>query len=569
MNLASNPSISGITVTGNGSNSLVLDSGNLTVDGFWNDPEIVYRLNGDVTVPAGRTLTIGAGQVVKARSFAGDDIFVDGTLIADGTPAARIIFTSDNDDTAGGDTDNNGPTGNFAGTRGSWDQIQFNATSTGSVMDNIEVRFAGDLSFGGVVASIFVNGGGLTLINSTIRHSETTGVRVIGANPTISGVEFQNNSGSAMSMNVASNPAVTDVSFLSNGLNGLNVEGGALAASTVWNDPAVVYRLFDDVTVPAGMTLTIAAGQIVKFRSFAGVDLVINGTLTADATREQPVVFTSDNDDAAGGDTDNNGPTGNFAGSRGGWNSIRLGATSTASVIDNAELRFAGDISFGGVAAAIISDGGSTIVSNSVIRETETHAIISRSDSSITATNNLIFRNSDTALRAESGATLTATNNTINGNFRGAAADGAGTTLTLKNNLITRNTRSGVFASGGATVAASFNTVFNPGAGGGDYEGLASQTGLNGNTSVDPKYFNATNSQFQLRAGSTAIDSATGTGAPAADFLGNGRFDDPNTINTGDGSTCLRSSSARPSWQACRRPERPSSSKSPPPPRPI
>ena len=35
----------------------------------WNNPDVVYSLNGDVTVPMGATLSIGPGQVIKLGGF--------------------------------------------------------------------------------------------------------------------------------------------------------------------------------------------------------------------------------------------------------------------------------------------------------------------------------------------------------------------------------------------------------------------------------------------------------------------------------------------------------------------
>src|SRR5207253_3719754 len=93
MDLASNPVITGVTLSNNGVNALTLDAGTLSGNRFWDDPDIVYRLSGDVTVAAGSTLTIAPGMVVKARTFNGDDIIVSGTLIADATSAQPIIFT--------------------------------------------------------------------------------------------------------------------------------------------------------------------------------------------------------------------------------------------------------------------------------------------------------------------------------------------------------------------------------------------------------------------------------------------------------------------------------------------
>jgi hypothetical protein len=197
MDLASNPSITGVTMVNNGLNGLRLDGGTLPGDTVWDDPDIVYRLSGDVTVPVGRKLTIAPGQIVKARAFNGDDLIVNGTLVADGTAAQPIIFTSDRDDSAGGDTNNNGPTD---GNNGDWNSLQFMGGSTGNVLNFVEVRFAG----AGSLASV-VSAAPLTLTNSLIRNSITAGLRIATSNPTLTNNGFQNCSGAAVSF-VASSP---------------------------------------------------------------------------------------------------------------------------------------------------------------------------------------------------------------------------------------------------------------------------------------------------------------------------------------------------------------------------
>ena len=107
MDLASNPVISGVTLNNNTINGLQVDSGTLVGNGFWNDPDIVYWLDSNVTVPVGQTLTVAPGQVIKFAWY-GANLIVAGTLNADGTAIAPIIFTDQHDDTAGGDTNNNG-----------------------------------------------------------------------------------------------------------------------------------------------------------------------------------------------------------------------------------------------------------------------------------------------------------------------------------------------------------------------------------------------------------------------------------------------------------------------------
>jgi hypothetical protein len=81
--------------------------GSLTADQTWTTAcSRVVVLDGDVTIPRGRTLTIGAGVVIKA---AGDvALQIDGTLNAVGTASSPVVFTSLKDDSAGGDTNGDG-----------------------------------------------------------------------------------------------------------------------------------------------------------------------------------------------------------------------------------------------------------------------------------------------------------------------------------------------------------------------------------------------------------------------------------------------------------------------------
>ncbi|MGI9278564.1 MAG: right-handed parallel beta-helix repeat-containing protein, partial [Endozoicomonas sp.] len=84
------------------------------------------------------------------------------------------------------------------------------------------------------------------------------------------------------------------------------------------NLPAAVYRV-SSLTIPAGRTLTLKPGTIIKFN--ANQKLNVYGELVSLGTKEEPVVFTAANDDVFGGDTNGDGES---AGSRGYWDRIQL-----------------------------------------------------------------------------------------------------------------------------------------------------------------------------------------------------------------------------------------------------
>jgi hypothetical protein len=529
MNLASNPAISNVSFNNNAVNGIALDGGTITGQRFWDDPDIVYKLTGDVTVGAGATLTMAPGQVVKFTSFAGVDLIVNGTLSADGTEAEPIVFTSDNDDSAGGDTDNNGITGNSAGSRGAWNSLHFNPGSIGT-LDHLDVRYGGDLSYA-APASLFINGGSVSFTHSLVRDSEAPGVRIVAADPTIAGVDFQDITHAGMSMDLLSQPAISDVSFLDCGINGVALDSGSISGVRVWDDPDVVYWLAGDITVPADAMLVVQAGQVIKARSFGGVDIEVLGMLTAAALPDDPIIFTADNDDTVGGDTDNNGPAGNSAGSRGSWGSIRVHDGGEA-ILQYIELRYGGDISYGNRGAVVIN-GGELSMLGSLIRDSETSGVLIQNGGSASLANSLLVRHGDAGLRLETGGDATTVNLTIDGNARGLMVDGAGSSVTLTNALVTFNSVVGVGVSNGGLANILFSDVFNTT--GSAFVGLADPTGQMGNLGVDPRYLNRDLMLYSLRSSSPVIDAGTSNGVLPYDMLGRPRFDDPGIDDIGAG----------------------------------
>ena len=130
------------------------------------------------------------------------------------TAAQPIYFTTSYDDTVGGDT--NGDGGATQPESNQWDSITFGTTSSGNVLDHVDVRYGGE----NVPGEIVVNTSQFSLINSSVSYSNTAGLFIQNADPTISGDDFKANA-IGIRMDPNSNPAISNVTMISNGIDGV------------------------------------------------------------------------------------------------------------------------------------------------------------------------------------------------------------------------------------------------------------------------------------------------------------------------------------------------------------
>ncbi len=82
--------------------------------------------------------------------------------------------------------------------------------------------------------------------------------------------------------------------------------GGLVAANETWA-AGTVHVIEQSVVIPAGVTVTIEPGAIVKFAKATGITIQSGGVLNALATADAHIVLTSLADDTAGGDTNLDG----------------------------------------------------------------------------------------------------------------------------------------------------------------------------------------------------------------------------------------------------------------------
>ena len=341
--LSSVAGFSNNTASGNGGNYMRVTSGavssNLTIT-----PSSILSgalmIATDINVASGVTLTLNAGVVLKLMSLY--SVNVNGTLVANGALGNPVVFTDDADDTAGGDTNGGGPS---VGVPSAWRGIVLAAGSGASALTFTEVRYGGANSY----ANIGVNGVNPTLSNCTIRNCSGDGMVLTGAAaPIVTNCAFVNNGAEAVDgVPLISVAGFSNNTASGNGGNYMRVTSGAVSSNLTITPSSILsgaLMIETDITVASGVTLTLNAGVVLKLMSLYSVD--VNGTLVATGALGNPVVFTDDADDTAGGDTNGGGPS---VGAPAPWRGIVFATGSGASNLNFTEVRYGGANSFANI----------------------------------------------------------------------------------------------------------------------------------------------------------------------------------------------------------------------------
>ncbi len=165
---------------------------------------VVISLIGQIVINDNIICTIPAGTVIKSNSDG--QFIVNGTLDVNGTETNPVVFTSLQDDSNGGDTNNDG-NATFPAP-GDWEGIHLNGyvDSDGiGEFDYCRVRYGG--RFTGEDANIYYYYSDSGYFNNSFcEYSSQEGVKIYESSPLFRGSTFENNTSYGIYISGSSNP---------------------------------------------------------------------------------------------------------------------------------------------------------------------------------------------------------------------------------------------------------------------------------------------------------------------------------------------------------------------------
>jgi hypothetical protein len=296
----------GILIGSFGSDSPTLKSFDFA--GFTN---VAYIIENTQTIAAGNRVSVDPGVVIKFTS--NGLMVVNGALKAIGKANNKIIFTSLKDDSAAGDSNNNGTATTPAS--GDWNGIDYSGTASNvdNILKNFEIRYCGTYYYSGTKGAIRITDCKVSMDSVKVNFSNSSALGIFGtASPVITNSQFYNLANAPIYMDMFSSPVFTGTgNKIANTprigllIRGQNIKGTIPIRSFAGYD-TITYiteesmTITDQLTIPAGVT-------------FKGPGIwYIKGKLDIQGTTLKPVVFTTQEDDKYGNpkDLQQNGSSG-------------------------------------------------------------------------------------------------------------------------------------------------------------------------------------------------------------------------------------------------------------------
>ncbi len=194
---------------------------------------------------------------------------------------------------------------------------------------------------------------------------------------------------------------------------------GEIGIDTVWSLVDSPFVLSGNVTVLAGVTLTIESGVEVKFGGL--FSLIVNGTLVVRGTEEKPIRFTSNKETPEAGD----------------WESIIFNGTGQQpSILENCLIEYGTN--------GVTVEGGTLTIQKSIIQLNSKNGIAVLGGS-VTVEQNTLQNNNEGGINISGGNALLQGNLIVlNGDGVTLTGDLSASNITIVQNRLESNKKSGV-----------------------------------------------------------------------------------------------------------------------------
>ncbi|MDP2337483.1 MAG: right-handed parallel beta-helix repeat-containing protein, partial [Bacteroidota bacterium] len=258
-----NPVLLGNTVSNVGYIGILIgefasDSPTLKPMDFAGFTNVAYIIESQLSIPTGSVVSVDPGVVIKFNQRYYGYLSVSGAIKAIGKENNKIIFTCIADDSASGDTNNNGTS--TVPTNYDWQGLDFTGTAsdTENILKNCEIRYCGYPVYWD--GSIRITDCRVVMDSTKVNFSYSGALCIFGnANPEITNSQFYNLNNAPIYMDMFSNPTFTGNKVANLPRIGLRIRGGDISGTV----PIRSFAGYDSISYIIEETMTVTKDLIV------------------------------------------------------------------------------------------------------------------------------------------------------------------------------------------------------------------------------------------------------------------------------------------------------------------